>query len=73
MRMERDAVKSSYVESVGYDPETHTLEVRYLDGGLCRYLQVPPMVFDELMAADSKGEYVTQYIKGSYHAVTLEC
>jgi hypothetical protein len=61
--MERIAVDSSNVVSVGYDEGT--LEVEFNSGIYC-YYDVPEYIFEELMASDSKGSYLHRNVKNSY-------
>lgn len=63
--MERVAVSSSNLVSVGYCPESMTLEVEF-NNGIYQYYDVPNEVFDELMASSSLGSYLHHNIKGSY-------
>ena len=65
--MERKRVSSSNLASVGYDPETKTLEIEFLNGGLYQYFNVPESIYNGLMAASSRGSYFDQYVKkGGY-------
>lgn len=65
--MNRTPVSSSNLSAVGYDPETQTLEVEFLDGGLYRYSNVPSTIHAGLMSASSHGSYFDAYIKkGGY-------
>ena len=65
--MERKRVSSSNLASVGYDPETKTLEIEFLNGGLYQYFNVPESIYNGLMAASSHGSYFDQYVKkGGY-------
>ncbi|MCK9482184.1 MAG: KTSC domain-containing protein [Bacteroidia bacterium] len=59
-------VSSSNVESVGYDEETSTLYVSFLTGFLYTYLNVPIVVFNQLLHAPSVGGYLNANIKGVY-------
>lgn len=61
--MERIAVDSSHVVSVGYDEGT--LEVEFNSGIYC-YYDVPEYIFEELIASDSKGSYLHRNVKNSY-------
>jgi hypothetical protein len=61
--MERQLVQSSNVYSVGYDAEKRRLEVEFVNGGVYEYLDVPPEKHEALLAAESKGRYLTQQIK----------
>lgn len=59
-------VESSMIQAVGYDPKTRILEVLFNSGRTYRYEGVPTEVYDELMAADSKGQYMRSGIIGVY-------
>jgi hypothetical protein len=61
--MERIAVDSSNLVSVGYDEGT--LEVEFNSGIYC-YYDVPEYIYEELMASDSIGSYLHQNVKSSY-------
>lgn len=64
--MERNAVKSSNIASVGYDTDTRTLEVEYLNGGIYHYLDVPQKSVTEMMSAGSIGKYLHGNIRGKH-------
>jgi len=59
-------VESSMIHAVGYDRKTRTLEVVFNSGKTYCYEDVPPKVYKELMAADSKGRYMRAEIIGMY-------
>ena len=61
--MKREHVDSSSLNSVGYDPESHTLEVEFRNGGVYRYLDVPEDEYSELRGSDSLGRYLNARIK----------
>jgi len=63
--MDRVPVSSSNLVSVGYCPESLTLEVEF-NSGTYQYYDVPSDVFDELMASSSLGSYLHHNIKSSY-------
>ncbi|KZX11337.1 hypothetical protein MBORA_15820 [Methanobrevibacter oralis] len=65
-------VSSSNLESVGYDPSTETLRIKFLKSGLYEYYNVPQDVYDGLMAASSKGKYFHNNIKDKYPYTKLE-
>ena len=56
-------VSSSDLQAVGYDPETHRLQVEFCNGSLYEYYSVPESVHRELMAAASHGSYFAAHIK----------
>ena len=61
--MERTAVASSNLASVGYDYQKQVLEVEFRHGGVYHYFDVSPVTYTELMAAESHGRYFDRYIK----------
>lgn len=60
-KMKRQAVDSSNLASVGYDPQT--LEIEFKHGGIYQYYNVPKSVYDGLMNASSHGQYFDRNIK----------
>ena len=65
--MERQAVSSSNLASVGYDPESETLEIQFLKTGkVYEYYNVPQFMFDRLMGAPSPGIFFNSEIKNAY-------
>lgn len=64
--MKRDSVQSSNIASIGYDENSATLEIEFLNGGVYQYFDVPKNVYDEIMAASSHGQYLAQNIKGRF-------
>lgn len=61
--MERRPVDSTSVASAGYDAAGRVLEVEFRSGGLYAYLDVPPEVFCDLLAAESAGGFVNRVVK----------
>jgi KTSC domain len=68
--MHRIPVESSMIDSIGF--EKNVLEVRFCNGGLYQYLDVPESVLAQLMRASSKGRFFNQRIRGRYPALRLE-
>jgi hypothetical protein len=64
--MERKLVTSSNIASIGYDERTLTLEIEFLNNSIYQYFDVPQQIYQELMQADSLGQFLAQYIKGVY-------
>ena len=65
--MERQAVSSSNLASVGYDPDSETLEVEFLKTGkVYEYLNVPEFMFERLLAAPSAGIFFNSEIRDAY-------
>lgn len=64
--MERIPVVSSNIASIGYDPDSRTLEVEFRNGTLYQYYDVPPAEYTGLMNAASHGSYLHRYIRDKY-------
>lgn len=64
--MDRRVVQSTNVSSLGYDPASGTLEVEFLKGTIYQYFGVPQGIYDQLMEAPSKGQFINTYIKNAY-------
>ena len=61
--MKRQSVESSNLASIGYDAENEILEIEFNHGGVYQYFDVPKNVYEELMNADSQGQYFDRNIK----------
>lgn len=64
--MDREFVTSSNVRSIGYDATSSTLEVEFQNTFVYQYYNVPVHVFEALMAAGSKGQFINSQIKNMY-------
>lgn len=58
------SVRSSNVESVAYSDDFARLYVRFKGGAIYVYHTVPRGVFDGLLSAPSKGQYVFYVLRG---------
>jgi hypothetical protein len=63
MTINRHEVESSNIASIGYDPETQTLEIEFKRGGVYQYSDVPADVWEAFQAAESKGKFFHAEIK----------
>lgn len=73
----RIPVDSKAIAVIGYDQETQTLEITYQGkdgkpGAVYQYAAVPLSVYQELMAAESKGQFVATNIKGVYAPTRIQ-
>jgi hypothetical protein len=59
------SVDSSLIRSVTYGADA-TLTVRLHRGAVYRYFTVPRTVFEELLAAGSKGAYFSRHIRNGF-------
>lgn len=64
--MNHQSVNSSNIDSVGYLPDSRTLEIRFHNGRLYQYFDVPDNVHQELVDADSVGRFFNSNIRGVY-------
>ena len=64
--MERVPVSSTNLVSIGYDPESETLEVEFKKSGTYQYFNVPLFMHERLMMADSVGRFFNAEIKHAY-------
>lgn len=62
---------SSNIASVGYDQATQTMEVEFTNGNIYQYFDVPEIVYQELMRAESAGKFLNAQIKGVYRFARL--
>ena len=62
---------SSNIASVGYDPETQTMEVEFTNGNVYQYFDVPQAVYEELMRAESAGTFLNAQVKGVFRYTKL--
>jgi hypothetical protein len=69
--MEMIPVKSSNLNSVGYDAINLTLDIKFHEGHVYRYFKVPLNIYNGLMTAISHGKYFDQYIKGHYRFIKI--
>ena len=70
-RIPRVRVQSSNVASVGYSRHLQVLEIEFTRGAVYRFLEVRPIVYRELMAAQSKGHFIAEYIRDRYTFIRM--
>ena len=61
--MERDLVSSSNIVSAGYDAASETFEIEFKDGAVYQYYNVGEHLYQQFVAAPSKGQFFNVYIK----------
>jgi len=66
LTMTREPVISSTIVTIGYDETSQTLEVEFNNGAIYQYYNVTQTLFDQLMQAGSKGQFLAYQIKNSY-------
>jgi hypothetical protein len=68
-RIRHEPVESRALVAIGYSKRLRALEVEFRRGGTYRYLGVPPSVYQDLLASDSKAGFYNSSIRGKYRAV----
>lgn len=72
--MERMKVKSSNINSIGYDELTKTLEVEFSNNGIYQYKEVPKEVYEGFSKAESIGSYFAKNVRTKgYTYLKIEC
>jgi|TARA_R110002111_G_scaffold181263_1_gene246821 hypothetical protein len=61
--MEMIPVDSTNLSAIGYDYESGTLRIDFLKGSSYEYYGVPAELYEGLLSAGSKGQYLNMYIK----------
>jgi KTSC domain len=64
--MRRRRVDSSAIRSMGYDPESRTLEVEFQSGSIYDYFGVSSRLWASLQGAPSKGSFFARQIRGRF-------
>ncbi|ARL61649.1 KTSC domain-containing protein [Burkholderia pseudomallei] len=64
--MNRDPVASSNIASVGYDETSQTMEVEFHSGAVYQYYNVGLELYEQMMQASSKGQFLHAYVKNAY-------
>jgi hypothetical protein len=64
-------VESSTLAAVAYDHAGEVLRLEFRSHAAYIYFDVPPSVYRDLMAADSKGSYFNRYIRGRFSYLKL--
>lgn len=70
-RIKRAPVVSSNVASIGYSRHLHALEIEFVRGAVYRFLDVQPRLYRQLLAADSKGRFIAENLRGKYRFVRV--
>ena len=65
--IEMQPVKSTLLDKVGYDPGIQVLAIQMVNSSdVYTYQDVPASIYEGLLAADSKGAYYVENIKGRF-------
>lgn len=64
-------VKSSKIQTIGYNSSAMILRVTFIRDGVFEYYGVPNRVVDDFLQADSSGLFFKRFIKDRYRYVRL--
>jgi hypothetical protein len=64
--MKLKPVESEMLVAAGYEPKSHSMVVVFRTGETYRYKNVPSFIYELLMSADSKGQFMHRYILNRY-------
>lgn len=62
-KIERKPVESSNIASVGFCPDRKCIEVEFKSGAVYEYPACDQALFDDFMAAESKGKFLNAHLK----------
>lgn len=64
--MNRKAIESSMICSIGYDVESGTLEIEFNGGAVWQYSDFPEAMWYEFEESESQGKFFHREIKNQY-------
>ena len=59
------------MKSVGYEARSRILEIEFDSGAVYQYIGVPARIYEQLLAAESKGGYFNSEIRDTYSYVRV--
>lgn len=65
-------VKSSNIKQIKYNPESRMLLIQFHSGGIYSYTPVTEEGYQELLKAESHGEYFAKHIKSNSHITAMK-
>lgn len=68
MAIPMNQVKSSNIDSVGYDKETAVMVVKFKNGTAYEYADVPQEKYLGMLKSDSVGSYFAQEVRNAHKA-----
>ena len=69
--MEWVYVESSNLAAVRYNEDSQTMDIRFKNESVYQYFDVPLYTYNELLQAESKGQYFHRYIRSEYRYARL--
>jgi hypothetical protein len=59
-------VDSRAFAAASYEDDKHQLYIRFHSGKIYRHFDFPPHQYEELLAAESKGAYFAEQVRGKF-------
>jgi hypothetical protein len=69
---QRVLVESACIASIAFSTEENVLQLEFRNGLAYEYFGVPPSLYSDLLSAQSKGAFVTRFIRGRFAFRRLE-
>lgn len=66
MSTQRVSVKSACIASIAFSLEQNVLQLEFRNGLTYEYFGVPAALYAALLSAQSKGAFVTRFIRGHF-------
>ena len=66
MSSQRLSVESACIASIAFSVEENILQLEFRNGLAYEYLGVPAVLYTDLLSAQSKGAFVTRFIRGRF-------
>jgi hypothetical protein len=63
--IDREAVDSSNIASIGYSPDRRVLAVEFKSGAIFHYEDVPPEFAADFYLTQSKGQFFNKHVRGT--------
>ena len=70
--MEFEKMKSSYIQGVAYNEKSQELQVKFNNGTIWKYFDVPEAAHVSLLLAESTGKFFAKEIKGVFTGRKVE-
>jgi hypothetical protein len=65
-------LQSTSLKAATFQEQSALLELQFRNGTIYRYSDVPARVYEELLRAESKGQYFNQHIRNRYHYAKID-
>jgi len=63
---QRISVESACIASIAFSIEENVLQLEFRNGLAYEYFDVPAALYTDLLSAQSKGAFVTRFIRGRF-------